>query len=226
MLSVEDWAEIRRLHRSEGMPIKVVARVMGCSKNTVKRALAAEGPPRLPAAATWLDCRRGRAAGPGAAAGVADDAGHGDRGADRLGSLDPGVAGPGGRAASGLPAAGPGFADRLCRGGGRPVRSVVPRHPAAGRVRPVPRPDPAAGAGDGDRVCPVAVGPAASLPRGGGSAGRLVGAAPGAGGGAAGAGLGRRGSDRAVAAWPQRADRGHPGVPRHPGHQGGDLPSG
>jgi hypothetical protein len=45
-------------------------------------------------------------------------------------------------------------------------------------------------------------------------------------GGAAGAGLGRRGSDRAVAAWPQRADRGHPGVPRHPGHQGGDLPSG
>jgi transposase len=27
------------------MPIKVVARVMGCSKNTVKRALASEGPP-------------------------------------------------------------------------------------------------------------------------------------------------------------------------------------
>jgi transposase len=45
VLSVEDWAEIRRLCRSEGMPIKVVARVMGCSKNTVKRALAAEGPP-------------------------------------------------------------------------------------------------------------------------------------------------------------------------------------
>ncbi len=31
VLSVEDWAEIRRLHRSEGMPIKVIARVMGCS---------------------------------------------------------------------------------------------------------------------------------------------------------------------------------------------------
>jgi len=45
-LSVEDWAEIRRLHRAEGMPIKAVARVMGCSKNTVKRALAADGPPR------------------------------------------------------------------------------------------------------------------------------------------------------------------------------------
>ena len=46
MLGVEDWAEIRRLHRAEGMPIKAVARVMGCSKNTVKGALAAEGPPR------------------------------------------------------------------------------------------------------------------------------------------------------------------------------------
>ena len=45
MLRVEDWAEIRRLHRAERMPIKVIARVLGCSKNTVKRALAAEGPP-------------------------------------------------------------------------------------------------------------------------------------------------------------------------------------
>jgi transposase len=46
VLSVEDWAEIRRLRRAEGMPIKQVARVVGCSKNTVKRALAASGPPR------------------------------------------------------------------------------------------------------------------------------------------------------------------------------------
>jgi transposase len=43
---VEDWAEIRRLHRAEQMPIKALARVLGCSKNTVKRALAADGPPR------------------------------------------------------------------------------------------------------------------------------------------------------------------------------------
>jgi transposase len=42
---VEDWAEIRRLHRSEGQPIKVIARVMGISKNTVKAALASDGPP-------------------------------------------------------------------------------------------------------------------------------------------------------------------------------------
>jgi transposase len=46
VLSVEDWAEIRRLCRAEQMPIKQVARVMGVSKNTVKRALAASGPPR------------------------------------------------------------------------------------------------------------------------------------------------------------------------------------
>jgi helix-turn-helix resolvase-like protein len=41
VLSVEDWAEIRRLRRAEQMPVKVIARVMGVSKNTVKRALAA-----------------------------------------------------------------------------------------------------------------------------------------------------------------------------------------
>jgi transposase len=45
VLSVEDWAEIRRLHRSEKMPIKTIARVMGCSKNTVKAALACDRPP-------------------------------------------------------------------------------------------------------------------------------------------------------------------------------------
>ena len=46
MLSVEDWAEIRRLHRSEGMPIKAIARVMGISKNTVKTALRSDEAPR------------------------------------------------------------------------------------------------------------------------------------------------------------------------------------
>jgi transposase len=45
-MSVEDWAEIRRLHRSEGMPIKAIARVMGVGRNTVRRALAAKGPPK------------------------------------------------------------------------------------------------------------------------------------------------------------------------------------
>lgn len=46
MLSVEDWAEIRRLRRSDGLPIKVIARAMGISKNTVKAALASDAPPR------------------------------------------------------------------------------------------------------------------------------------------------------------------------------------
>jgi transposase len=46
MLSVEDCAEIRRLHRTEGLPIKAVARVLGISKNTVKAALASDQPPK------------------------------------------------------------------------------------------------------------------------------------------------------------------------------------
>lgn len=46
MLSVEDWAEIRRLHRAEGLPIKAVAQMLGISKNTVKTALASDEPPK------------------------------------------------------------------------------------------------------------------------------------------------------------------------------------
>lgn len=46
MLSVEDWAEIRRLRRSEGMPIKAIARVLGISRNTVRAALASDAPPK------------------------------------------------------------------------------------------------------------------------------------------------------------------------------------
>ena len=46
MLSVEDWAEIRRLHRSERLPIKAIVRVMGVSRNTVRAALASDGPPK------------------------------------------------------------------------------------------------------------------------------------------------------------------------------------
>lgn len=46
MLSVEDWAEIRRLHRSEGLPIKEIARVLGVARNTVRAALASDGPPK------------------------------------------------------------------------------------------------------------------------------------------------------------------------------------
>lgn len=46
MLSVEDWAEIRRLHRAEGIPIKAIARMLGISRNTVRSALASSSPPK------------------------------------------------------------------------------------------------------------------------------------------------------------------------------------
>jgi transposase len=46
VISVEDWAEIRRLHRAEGLPIKQIARIRNVSRNTVRAALRSEGPPR------------------------------------------------------------------------------------------------------------------------------------------------------------------------------------
>ncbi len=46
MLDVEDWAEIRRLRRADGMPISEIARVMGIARNTVKAALGSDGPPK------------------------------------------------------------------------------------------------------------------------------------------------------------------------------------
>jgi len=46
VITLDEWAEIRRLHRSEGLGIKAVARKLGVSKNTVRRALRAEGVPR------------------------------------------------------------------------------------------------------------------------------------------------------------------------------------
>jgi transposase len=45
VIHVEDWAEIRRLSRAEEMPIRAIARHLGISKNTVKRALATDRPP-------------------------------------------------------------------------------------------------------------------------------------------------------------------------------------
>jgi len=46
VITLDEWAEIRRLHRSEGLGIKAIARKLGVSKNTVRRALRAEGVPR------------------------------------------------------------------------------------------------------------------------------------------------------------------------------------
>ena len=43
---MENWAEIRRLHRSEHIPIKEIARLLGVARNTVRAALASDRPPR------------------------------------------------------------------------------------------------------------------------------------------------------------------------------------
>ncbi len=45
-MTVENWALIRELHRAEGMPIKAIVRKVGVSRNAVRRALAAESPPK------------------------------------------------------------------------------------------------------------------------------------------------------------------------------------
>lgn len=42
---MENWAEIRRLHRAEGVPIKEIARRLGVARNTVRVALASDRPP-------------------------------------------------------------------------------------------------------------------------------------------------------------------------------------
>lgn len=43
---MEDWAEIRRLHRAEGLGIKTIARRLGVARNTVRSALLAHEPPK------------------------------------------------------------------------------------------------------------------------------------------------------------------------------------
>jgi len=46
VLNVEDWAEVRRLHRAEGVPIKEIARRLGVARNTVRAALSSDRPPK------------------------------------------------------------------------------------------------------------------------------------------------------------------------------------
>ncbi|HET6260321.1 MAG TPA: IS21 family transposase, partial [Pseudonocardia sp.] len=45
MMTVEDWAEVRRLHRAEGLPIKEIVRQTGLARNTVRTALRSERAP-------------------------------------------------------------------------------------------------------------------------------------------------------------------------------------
>lgn len=46
MITVENWAEIRRLHRSEAISQAGIARRLGISRNTVAKALASDRPPK------------------------------------------------------------------------------------------------------------------------------------------------------------------------------------
>ncbi|HKZ24307.1 MAG TPA: IS21 family transposase [Acidimicrobiia bacterium] len=46
MIDVEDWAEIRRLHRAEGVGIKTIAKRLGVARNTVRTVLRSDAPPR------------------------------------------------------------------------------------------------------------------------------------------------------------------------------------
>ncbi|WP_422747038.1 IS21 family transposase [Mycobacterium sp. WMMD1722] len=49
---MEDWAEIRRLYRSENLSQAAIARRLSLSRNTVARAISAEAPPRYERAAS------------------------------------------------------------------------------------------------------------------------------------------------------------------------------
>lgn len=46
MLDVEDWAEIRRLHKAENLGVKTIARRLGVARNTVRSALRSDAPPK------------------------------------------------------------------------------------------------------------------------------------------------------------------------------------
>ena len=95
VISVEDWAEIRRLRRAEAMPIKAIARRLGVSRNAVRRALAKDSPPRYqrPAKGSAVDVFE-----PAIRELLREypyDAGDGDRGAGWLAAVDHGAQGPG-----------------------------------------------------------------------------------------------------------------------------------
>ena len=57
MLGVEQWAEVRRMHRVERLSIRDISRRTGLHRKTIRRALAAATPPRYsrPRAASKLD---------------------------------------------------------------------------------------------------------------------------------------------------------------------------
>jgi transposase len=61
VVGVEQWAKIRRMHRVERPSIWEIGRRTGLHRKTVRRALAAETPPKYsrPPAASKLDPLKG-----------------------------------------------------------------------------------------------------------------------------------------------------------------------
>jgi transposase len=121
VIDVEDWADIRRLHRSEGLSIKEIVRRTGRARNTVRDALRSEGPPSYARPERpWAidefddDIRRLLQAEPSMAATVIAERIGWERSLtvlrDRVAALRGGVS-----------AAGPGLAYRVCRWGDRPA---------------------------------------------------------------------------------------------------------
>ena len=57
MVGVEQWAEIRRMHRVERLSIREISKRTGLHRKTIRRALTAETPPAYsrPAAVSKLD---------------------------------------------------------------------------------------------------------------------------------------------------------------------------
>jgi transposase len=46
VIEVDEWAEIRRLHRAEGLSIKAIGRRLKIARNTVRDALRSDEPRR------------------------------------------------------------------------------------------------------------------------------------------------------------------------------------
>lgn len=84
MLSVEDWAEIRRLHVAQGMAIKQIFERLGVARNTVRAAVRDTAPPKYQRAAVASRVDPVEAQVRELLKDLSDDAGHGDRGEDRL----------------------------------------------------------------------------------------------------------------------------------------------
>src|SRR5664279_3433360 len=221
MLSVEDWAEIRRLHVAERMPIKQIARQLGISKNTVKAKLAADAAPGYRRAGTGSAVdevepriRRLLSQTPTMPATVIAERVGWSRGmtvlTGRVRELRPVY----------LP---PDPSSRTAYVAGEIAQNDfwfpdIELPVGYGQSRTA---DAVAGVDDGQRVLADAVRPAAADPHGAGSVRGVVAAPCPVGCGAPGAGLGRGGRGRSVRPGPQQAHRRVSGVPRHVGHPGG-----